>query len=238
MFRPDEVHIRFYSLSGSKTTRPTPHLAAMLPSVHVFAPAGLHNDIKPTTAIIELCISGQYVIWELAVTGGEVHSCSVKVCNWTTGEVISVRTSPSSIRVCHRRPSDLIDFLTCSSSRNRSNRIWISVYTFSPSHHICTLRLSDPKPGERVVWHEAYTGDRPQTSEGHSRTDLSLSMVVLILGAEHEHETHLLIPRATFLAQIRQTDSSEPESVPWADWVRRDASGCSCGPRTPPAASS
>ncbi|KAI1782788.1 hypothetical protein LXA43DRAFT_1103412 [Ganoderma leucocontextum] len=59
-----------------------------------------------------------------------------------------------------------------------------------PSCHICTLRLPDPNPGERVVWHEVYTGDRPQTSEGHFRTDRSPSTVVLtfyILGAEREH---------------------------------------------------
>ena len=121
----------------------------------------------------------------------------------------------------------------------------LNIYSFlssdNPSHIVCTLRLPSEnlEPEERITWHEVYSGDRPYTSQGHFAADMSLSMVALtfyIRGPQGDHETHYLIPRATFLAQIHaaareslgqsQTDSgnspvkaqSEPVSVPWADW--------------------
>ena len=63
--------------------------------MNVLAPATeIHNNIQPVANIVALYIAGQYVIWELAVRRRDIQSVFVDVCNWTTGEVISVRTSP------------------------------------------------------------------------------------------------------------------------------------------------
>ena len=116
----------------------------------------------------------------------------------------------------------------------------LDIYDFSPSEIsnrlICTLHLPSESidPDERVVWHEIHTGDRPYTFQGHFHADLSLSLVALsfyIRGPQGEHESHYLIPRATFVAQIRGAVESrqtvadshgKPEatsvSIPWSDW--------------------
>ena len=47
--------------------------------------------IQPMVKIVELHIAGPYVIWELAVTRGELRSVLVEVCDWRAGEVIAVR---------------------------------------------------------------------------------------------------------------------------------------------------
>ena len=97
-FRSDEVDIRFYSISGSKTTRPTPQPAAARPSMHIFSRLTTSRTatddarvIQPIVKIVELHIAGRYVIWELAVTRGEFRSVLVEVCDWRAGEVIAVR---------------------------------------------------------------------------------------------------------------------------------------------------
>ena len=116
----------------------------------------------------------------------------------------------------------------------------LDIYSFDPSNisnrRICTLHLSSEsiEPDEHVVWHEIHTGDRPYTSQGHFHADLSLSIVALtfyIRGPQGEHESHYLIPRATFLAQIRAAESQQTVtdggkldseaasvSIPWTDW--------------------
>ena len=87
--------------------------------------------------------------------------------------------------------------------------------------------------------HEVFTGDRPaQTSEGHFHADPSQSAIVLtckVRTPKYDCETHFLIPRATFLAQIEAAASHRPPgqtdhtpgnvpcegtygSVPWAEW--------------------
>ncbi len=54
-----------------------------------------------TAIIAELFIAGQYVIWEQAVTRDGVRNFSIESCNWKTGEVVSVRTSPLSAQAYH-----------------------------------------------------------------------------------------------------------------------------------------
>ena len=52
--------------------------------------------------IVELHIAGRYVIWELAVTRGELRSVLIEVCDWRAGEVIAVRLpleSPPLLRL-------------------------------------------------------------------------------------------------------------------------------------------
>ncbi|KAM5539530.1 hypothetical protein V8D89_006802 [Ganoderma adspersum] len=237
--RLDEVHFHFYSLSGSKATRPTPHPAARLPSVNVLAPAEIHNNIQPMANVVALYIAGQYVIWELVVRRGEIQSVFVDVCNWRTGDVIS--RIDVGMRLVHVVPLGHPYLLVIP--KTFEDYPHLNIYSIptsdTPNHIICTLRLPSEnlEPDERVVWHEVYGGDRPYTSGGHFRADLSLAMVVLtfyIRGPQRDHETHYLVPRATFLAQIRaaelrQTDtdtdsgkaaaqSGSIESVPWADW--------------------
>lgn len=68
----------------------------MLPSVLISTPAKIY-DMRPITDIDELRIAGEYVIWALAVKRSDecqpVVAVFVGMCNWKTGETISVRTS-------------------------------------------------------------------------------------------------------------------------------------------------
>ncbi|KAM5541132.1 hypothetical protein V8D89_005061 [Ganoderma adspersum] len=217
--RLDEVHFRFYSLSGSKATGPTPHPAARLPSVNVLAPAEIHNNIQPVANVVALYIARQYVIWQLAVRR-DVGTRLVHVVPLGHPYLLVI-------------PKTFEDYPHLN--------IYSIPTSDTPNHIICTLRLPSEnlEPDERVVWHEVYSGDRPYTSGGHFRADLSLSMVVLtfyIRGPQGDHETHYLVPRATFLTQIRaaesrqidtdtdsgkaaaQSGSVESVPVPWADW--------------------
>ena len=64
--------------------------------MHVFSGLpGMGTDdagaIQPIMKIVELHITGPYVIWELAVTHGELRSVFVEVCDWRAGKVIAVR---------------------------------------------------------------------------------------------------------------------------------------------------
>ena len=94
---------------------------------------------------------------------------------------------------------------------------------------------------EQIQSHAICTGDRPQTSAGHFRADLSRSVVVLQLfieGLEGDREVHYLFPRTTFLSQIRAAEAQGASrqtpgprdradrggvarSVPWADWGKQ-----------------
>ena len=104
--------------------------------------------------------------------------------------------------------------------------------------------MPNANPGEHVVRHEVFTGDCPQTSEGHFHADPSQSAIVLtckVRTPKCDCETHFLIPRATLLAQIEAAGSRRPpgqtvadhryapgsagafdggggSSVPWAGW--------------------
>lgn len=90
MFRSDEVYVRFYSLRASGRTRPTPHPAATVPSMRLMiAP----DDTQVTVVVHELRIIGKFVVWELAVTHNKFCSVSIRVCNWRTGKMITVRSS-------------------------------------------------------------------------------------------------------------------------------------------------
>ena len=63
--------------------------------MNIFAPATeIHSNMQPVANVVAVHITGQYVIWELAVRRGDIQSVFVDVCNWRTGDVISVRTSP------------------------------------------------------------------------------------------------------------------------------------------------
>ena len=95
----DEVFIRFYSLSGSKVTSPTPHPSAALPAVRVVCPPGIPTTIRPLATIVELHISGEYVICEILATRADVQSVSVEVFNWKTGDMISVRKFPRLLTI-------------------------------------------------------------------------------------------------------------------------------------------
>nr|VWO94556.1 AAA_12 domain-containing protein [Ganoderma boninense] len=109
------------------------------------------------------------------------------------------------------------------------------IYSFSPStspnHHICTLELADDHLGEdeAICWHTLNTGDQRQASEGHFHTDMSQSVFALqlmIAGPEFvRREVLYLIPRTTFLAQIREAEAQKSprigggtQPVPWTDW--------------------
>ena len=89
----------------------------------------------------------------------------------------------------------------------------------STGARVCTLQLHSENlaPGEHLTFHAISTGDRPQTrtSDGHFLPDLTRSVVVLTFyihspRGDSERETHLLVPRATLLAQIR--DAAAPQS--------------------------
>ncbi|KAM5541125.1 hypothetical protein V8D89_005054 [Ganoderma adspersum] len=230
--RLDEFHIHFYSLSKSQGAGLMPHPAAAFPSLHFFASAaGMHEGILPMANIVELHIKGQYIIWELAATHGELCSMSVEVCDWRMGTVISrLDIGTQSVEVI---PLDYPYLLLVS--RQPQEDPYFNIYSFSPSEipsrHVCKLRLpeEDLRSDERIEWHTIDTGDQPQSSEGHFHADLSHSMVVLqffIAGLEDARETHYLIPRATFLAQIHHAESCQTlpmdangvRPVPWADW--------------------
>ncbi|KAM5541123.1 hypothetical protein V8D89_005052 [Ganoderma adspersum] len=239
----DEFRICFYSFSASKTAGPTPHPAGMLPAVRIFdGPVRMQNDVRvlPSAQIVDLHISGQYVIWVLDVTRGGRRTMSIEVCDWRRGEVISrtdVGTEPVQIV-----PLDYPYFLVVPKLPHTYPHHHIEAYppaldiynlspSVTPSPHVCTLQLHSENlaPGESMIFNAICTGDRPQTSDGHFLPDLSRSIVVLtfyIHGPHGERETHLLIPRATLLAQLRaaesahQTGGSETQAVriPWADW--------------------
>ena len=108
----DEVFIRFYSLSGSKAASLTPHPSAALPSISIECPPRIPPTIRPLATIVELHISGEYVICEVLTTRVDVQSVSVEVFNWRTGDMLSVRKFPQLSTIL----SDLIDFA----------RVWIS----------------------------------------------------------------------------------------------------------------
>ncbi|KAM5539529.1 hypothetical protein V8D89_006801 [Ganoderma adspersum] len=183
----------------------------------------------------DLLVIAEYVLWELAVRHGDRPDLSfcVEACNWRTGEVISqIEVGAQLVDVV---PLEYPYCLVVPRAPEACPHL--SIYSFSESPSdipIRTLQLPEQNTGERLVWHE--------TSEGHFRADMSLSMVALtfcIMGPgpspEYEYEAHLLIPRATLLSQARlgaaasrQADGSlslsEPRpSVPWADWGPR---GC------------
>ncbi|PIL34968.1 hypothetical protein GSI_02755 [Ganoderma sinense ZZ0214-1] len=231
--RPDEFCIHFYSLIGWKMTGPTAHPAAALPSLHFFAPPSMHHDIRPIASIVQLHITGQYVIWELATKRySGPDSVSVEVCNWRTGEVISrIDIGAQAVDVF---PLDYPYLLTLPKDLEEDRHF--DIYTFSPSgtpnHRICTLQLPEEhvEDDEQIEFHFVYTGDQSQPSEGHFHADLSQSTVVLqffIEGIEGNREVHYLIPRTTFLAQIREAEARKLSldqteggvlPVPWAAW--------------------
>ncbi|PIL34938.1 hypothetical protein GSI_02725 [Ganoderma sinense ZZ0214-1] len=257
----DEVHIHFYSLSGSKADRPTPHPAAKLPSVRVSAPgpdSRVHNNAPLILTIVEIHISGQKVISEVVeIRGGNIEAVSVSVCSWRTGEAISqIDVGLQLVHVVPLGP-DCPYFLVVP--RAPAAGFHLTIYNFSPSSTpggpiLCTLQLPPLNPGERIAWHDIHSGDRPlHTSEGHFHADLSLSLIALTLGImsadaehehEHEHQAHLLIPRTTLLTHARAADSVsrqsadaspgklEPRRVPWAEWGPR---GCLRLRQRPPA---
>ncbi|PIL34941.1 hypothetical protein GSI_02728 [Ganoderma sinense ZZ0214-1] len=234
--RPDEVHLRFYSIEESKTgVGATPHPAAKLPSLQFVAPAppDIDDDVPQTVKIVELHIAGPYVIWEVAVR-------------------INVGTLLVNIV-----PLDYPYLLVIPKAREAHPES-LAIYDFSPAHdsikpdrRVCTLQLPGEtlEPEESIRSHLIYTGDRPQTREGHFLPDLSHSVVVLTFyiarpldDRDAERETHLLIPRATLLAQIRAARESQRTddgtaatvpSVPWAEWGPQ---GCLrlCGQRRAP----
>ncbi|KAM5541124.1 hypothetical protein V8D89_005053 [Ganoderma adspersum] len=231
--RLDEFHIHLYSLNGSKSAGLIPHPAAMLPSLHLFAPAaGINDDIMPLANIVELQVAGRYIIWELTVAHGELRSVFVEVCDWRTGKVTS--RIDIGTHLVYVVPLDYPYLLVLPVEPEEDPHFHI--YSFSPSaipnrHGICALRLPEERveDDEQIDLRAIYTGDRPQTSAGHFHADLSRSMVVLqffIEGLEGDRETHYLFPRATFLAQIRhaesrqarRADGSRAQSIPWADW--------------------
>ena len=91
----------FYTLSGrgSEPIMPTPHPEAARPAVHFVvgpgAPGGMQDDLlQPDVDVEWLHIAGKYVMWELCVRHGDFRRMYVEVCEWKTGEVISVRTFP------------------------------------------------------------------------------------------------------------------------------------------------
>ncbi|PIL34943.1 hypothetical protein GSI_02730 [Ganoderma sinense ZZ0214-1] len=256
--RPDEVHFRFYSVEESSTgVCPTPHPAAKFPALQFVAPAlpGIDDDVPPTVKIVELHIAGPYVIWEVAVIRGEFRSVFVEACNWRTGDVIS-RINVGTLLV-NIIPLDY-PYLLVIPKALEAHPQSLAIYNFSraPAHEsdiepserrVCTLQLPAEtlEPEERIRSHRIYTGDRPQTREGHFLPDPSHSVVVLtfFIACPHpedprdaERETHLLIPRATLLAHIRaaesesrqskiQKNNSDATAVPWAEWGPH-ADGC------------
>ncbi|PIL34945.1 hypothetical protein GSI_02732 [Ganoderma sinense ZZ0214-1] len=248
--QPEEFNIRFYSLSGTKTAGgPTPHPDATLPSVRVSAPARTYDN-QPLAYVDEVHISGRYVIWALAVTQRDefrtVIALFVGVCNWQTGEVISL--IDVGTHLVHVVPLDYPHFLLVPKAFQDGTYPHLAIYSFESSHPIpsrpiCTLLLPEeeysPGEGTETPWYQVHTGDRPQTSDGHFYADLSKSMVVLTFYHVYfednsERETRYLIPRGTLLAQIQAAESRQTQlqthstsggtgevmvpAVRWADW--------------------
>lgn len=76
-------------MDGSKTTM-TAHPAASQPRVQV-RPDRTSEIVGPK--VLQVAISGQYVMWVFSNPQGEVANYSVEVYNWMAGQVISVRTT-------------------------------------------------------------------------------------------------------------------------------------------------
>ena len=86
------VEIQFLSLDSS-TSSMTAHPAASQPSIPV-RPDRASEAVEVT--VIELAISGEYVIWVFSNPQGDsdaVANYSIQVCNWKSGQAISVRTA-------------------------------------------------------------------------------------------------------------------------------------------------
>ncbi|PIL34952.1 hypothetical protein GSI_02739 [Ganoderma sinense ZZ0214-1] len=104
----------------------------------------------------------------------------------------------------------------------------------SPSSPICVFQLPSVtlRPGEIIAGRSMCTSRHPPVPEGHFHDDPSMSMVVLMHYINIETQSHpircrvshLLIPCAALLAQIRAVFDSNPDPlapprlVPWRDW--------------------
>nr|VWP01627.1 Cyclin [Ganoderma boninense] len=120
----------------------------------------------------------------------------------------------------------------------------LTVYSLSPSsgssssQPICSLQLPGVTlaPGKRISYRDVCVSRPPPIPEGHFQADPSVSMVVITdyieVGGHPSHSdyaSHLLIPYATLLAQIRTAVDSNsnrdvceyPVPVLWEDWGPR-----------------
>ena len=86
--------VRFCSWSGSQTAR-MDHPAAMLPCIQVF-PSSRRGESIPISSTI---MGGHHVIWQLVSSSGHVRNHSIHVCNWRTGQMVSVCIAWFSARV-------------------------------------------------------------------------------------------------------------------------------------------
>ena len=86
-------------MDGSKTTL-TAHPAASQPRVQV-RPDRSSEIVEPK--VLQVAISGQYVMWVVSNPQGEVANHFVEVYNWPAGQVISVRTTSFGTGVLAQR---------------------------------------------------------------------------------------------------------------------------------------
>ncbi|KAM5543322.1 hypothetical protein V8D89_003196, partial [Ganoderma adspersum] len=218
------IEIKFSSLERSKTTM-TAHPAASRPCVQV-RPDMVSAGVEPM--VLQLAISGQYVMWVVSNPRGEVANYSVEVYNWLDGQVIS-RIDVGSWPV-HVIPLDHPYLLVLPDVKPYPDfRIYTFAASAQPSSHICTLRLPDLDPAQHILWHHICTSRRPPPSEGSFRADPAHWMIAFVLRSNlgrQRFTTYLLIPRATLSAQIRAAEARDVVSelsVPWQDWGSR---GC------------
>ncbi|PIL34981.1 hypothetical protein GSI_02768 [Ganoderma sinense ZZ0214-1] len=232
------LEVRFWSLSGSKTT-PTPHPAAAEPCVQVFPPPCSSPTAK--IDIFSLTVGPRYVIWGQSTSDDHVlpGKYSIEVVDWRTGQMVSrIEFGTQPVEVLSWDDTYL---LVIPVDFDASQRLDIySIAQSVPSLPLRTLQLPDfnLNHGESVVLHKMNSSFYSSAPEGHFRADPSQCMVVLMHHVRgesgDEYASHLLIPYATLRPQIdamcnsMDSDSNcnpplSLASVPWQDW---GANGC------------